>query len=70
MFIFKINFNEVMRWKPMIIMSQPRNDLFISHIHEQLPDLLRSASEAMWNPELWLNVERHLRLSRSTPCLS
>jgi len=41
-------------------MSQPRNDQFVSNIHEQLPDLLRLASEAMWNPELWLNVERHL----------
>lgn len=64
MFMFKINFNEVIRWKPRIIKSQPRNDL-----HE-LPDLLRLASEAKWNPQLWLNVERHLWLSHSTPCLS
>jgi len=60
MSIFKINFNEVMHWKTRKIMSQPRNDQFISNIHEQLPDLLRLASEAMWKPELWLNVERHL----------
>jgi hypothetical protein len=51
-------------------MSHPRNDLFISNIHEQLPDLLRLASGGIWNPELWLSVEWHRRLSRSTPCLS